>query len=205
MAKRVVDIVVALVALVLLSPLLMVVAVLVRAVLGAPVLFRHRRPGLHGRLFTLYKFRTMLDACDAQGRPLPDQQRITRFGQILRKTSIDELPELWNVLRGDMSLVGPRPLLAEYLEHYTPEERRRHDVRPGITGWAQIHGRADLDWEEKLALDLWYVDHAGLTLDIKILWLTLIAVVTRRGTELTDTGRPPALRGLPQESLGTPT
>jgi len=167
-------------------------ALIVRLKLGTPVLFCQQRPGRHGKPFVLYKFRSMTDGRDSEGNLLPDNQRATRTGRLLRSTSLDELPELWNVLRGDMSLVGPRPLLMDYLDHYTPEQQRRHDVRPGVTGWAQINGRADLDWDQKLALDQWYVEHASLWLDLKILLLTPGAVLGRGGTQRTDNGRPPA-------------
>ncbi len=179
--KRVVDIVGATLALVLLAPLLLSIAVLVRLKLGSPVLFRQVRPGLHGKPFVIYKFRTMTDARDANGVLLPDEQRLTRFGQFLRSTSLDELPELLNVLKGEMSLVGPRPLLMEYLERYTPEQARRHEVKPGITGWAQIHGRNAISWEEKLRLDVWYVDNWSLGLDFRILLITLWKVLRREG------------------------
>ena len=148
---------------------------------GWPPVFKQRRPGLGGRIFVIYKFRTMTDARDERGTLLPDAQRLTRFGSWLRATSLDELPELWNVLKGDMSLVGPRPLLVQYLERYTPEQRRRHEVKPGITGWAQIHGRNAISWPEKFALDLWYVDNASFSTDLLILAKTVHAVVTRRG------------------------
>ena len=182
--KRGVDVLLAGVALVLSSPLLAVIAWKVRRKLGAPVLFRQRRPGLHGRPFTLYKFRTMTDARDAHGDPLPDEQRLTRFGRWLRSTSLDELPELFNVLRGDMSLVGPRPLLEEYLELYSPEQARRHEVLPGITGWSQVHGRNDMPWSQKLALDVWYVEHRSFSVDLRILVRTLWVATTRRGVSL---------------------
>jgi len=149
--------------------------------MGSPVLFRQIRPGLNGKPFEMIKFRTMKDAVDAQGNPLPDSERLTPFGQFLRSSSLDELPELWNVLKGDMSLVGPRPLLMEYLPLYTPEQYRRHEVRPGVTGWAQINGRNALSWEEKFQLDVWYVDNRSLWLDIKILFLTVKKVVIRDG------------------------
>lgn len=179
--KRALDVCVALGALVLLSPVLVLTALVVRVHLGAPVLFRQQRPGRGGRPFTLVKFRTMRDARDAAGRPLPDAERLTRVGRWLRSTSLDELPELWNVLRGDMSLVGPRPLLVEYLDRYTPEQARRHDVRPGLTGWAQIHGRNAQTWDDRLVLDVWYVDHRTFWLDICILARTLVLVARRDG------------------------
>ena len=179
--KRLFDILCSALALLLLSPVLLVVFILVRARLGKPALFRQERPGLHGRPFTMVKFRTMLDARDAQGNPLPDSARLTRFGRLLRATSLDELPELWNVLKGDMSLVGPRPLLTEYLVLYSPEQARRHETRPGVTGWAQINGRNALSWEEKFRLDVWYVDNRSLWLDMKILFLTVKKVLVRDG------------------------
>jgi lipopolysaccharide/colanic/teichoic acid biosynthesis glycosyltransferase len=179
--KRLVDAAVAAGALVVLSPLLLAVAVLVRVRLGEPVLFRQRRPGLHGRPFVMVKFRTMREARDARGAALPDAERLTPLGRFLRASSLDELPELWNVLRGDMSLVGPRPLLMEYLPLYTPEQARRHEVRPGITGWAQVNGRNAISWEEKFALDVWYVDNRSLALDARILVATLARVFRREG------------------------
>jgi sugar transferase EpsL len=179
--KRVVDVVGASVGLFLLAPALGVVAWRVRRELGVPVLFRQRRPGLHGELFTIYKFRTMTDDRDQHGKLLSDGERLTPFGRWLRSTSLDELPELWNVLRGDMSLVGPRPLLVEYLERYTPDQARRHEVRPGLTGWAQINGRNDMPWSDKLGLDVWYVDHQNLWLDIRILFRTVWVTATRQG------------------------
>ncbi len=179
--KRALDLVLTLLAAPVLVPLGALVALLVRFTLGSPVIFRQQRPGLYGRPFTLYKFRTMTDQRDAQGNLLPDAQRLTRVGRFLRSTSLDELPEFWNVLKGDMSLVGPRPLLMEYLPYYTPEQFRRHEVKPGITGWAQVHGRNALTWEEKFALDVWYVDHVSFGLDVRILLRTLWAVLTRQG------------------------
>lgn len=179
--KRLFDLLLAVPTLIVLSPLLTVLALLVRVNLGAPVLFRQTRPGLHGKPFTLYKFRTMTDARDAQGNLLPDAERLTPFGRFLRSTSLDELPELWNVLKGDMSLVGPRPLLMQYLDRYTPEQARRHEVRPGITGWAQVNGRNALTWEQKFALDVWYVDHLSFWLDLKIIALTLWKILKREG------------------------
>ena len=179
--KRSLDILLSALGLALLSPLLTVVAVFVRHQLGAPALFRQLRPGRRGQPFTLYKFRTMTDARDAQGALLPDAERLTPFGRRLRNASLDELPELLNVLKGDMSLVGPRPLLMQYLERYTPEQARRHAVRPGITGWAQVNGRNALTWQQKFALDVWYVDHLSLQLDLKILALTGWKILKREG------------------------
>ncbi|HEX6911941.1 MAG TPA: sugar transferase [Longimicrobium sp.] len=180
-AKRLLDLAIAVPALVVLAPLIAVTAGLVRLRLGTPVVFRQQRPGLHGRPFQLLKFRTMRDAVDARGEPLPDEERLTAFGRRLRATSLDELPTLWNVVRGDMSLVGPRPLLMEYLPRYTPEQARRHEVRPGITGWAQVNGRNAITWDEKFRLDVWYVDHRSLALDLRILWTTLRTVFVREG------------------------
>jgi len=167
--------------LVLLAPVMLVVALLIRLTMGSPVLFRQVRPGLYGRPFTMYKFRTMLDIRNERGELLPDELRLTPVGRFLRKTSLDELPELFNVLKGDMSLVGPRPLLMDYLDRYTPEQARRHEVKPGITGWAQVNGRNALTWEEKFKLDVWYVDNWSLWLDIKILFMTLVKVFKREG------------------------
>lgn len=178
--KRTVDLVVAGIGLIVLSPLFLVIGLLVRITLGPPVVFRQRRPGLDGRPFTLYKFRSMREA-GAGGEAVTDAERLTWIGRLLRRTSLDELPELWNVLRGDMSLVGPRPLLMEYLPLYTPEQARRHDVLPGITGWAQVNGRNALSWEEKFRLDVWYVDHRSLWLDLRILALTVARVLSGEG------------------------
>jgi lipopolysaccharide/colanic/teichoic acid biosynthesis glycosyltransferase len=179
--KRCFDVTVAVCAIILLLPLLIWAGVVVHFRLGNPVLFRQLRPGLHGRPFEMVKFRTMRNACDGEGNLLPDAERMTRVGEWLRATSFDELPELWNVIKGDMSLVGPRPLLMEYLPLYSPEQARRHDMRPGITGWAQVNGRNNLSWEEKFRLDVWYVDHQTLLLDLKIIWLTLRKVLLREG------------------------
>jgi sugar transferase EpsL len=180
-AKRALDVVVAAAGLAVAAPVLVAAAIAVRASIGRPVLFRQERPGLHGHPFTLLKLRTMRDTSGADGRPFPDAERLTTLGRILRATSIDELPTLWNVLRGDMSLVGPRPLLMEYLPLYTKTQRRRHEVRPGITGWAQVNGRNALSWEEKFRLDLWYVEHRSFLIDVRILALTLVKVFRREG------------------------
>lgn len=179
--KRAVDFTVALGALLVLALPLILVAILVRWKLGAPVLFRQIRPGMGGRPFEMIKFRTMSDKRDVSGEMLPDAQRMTRLGTFLRSTSLDELPELWNVLRGDMSLVGPRPLLVEYLPLYSAEQARRHEVRPGITGWAQVNGRNALSWSERFQLDVWYVDNQSFLLDMRILWLTVHKVLVREG------------------------
>jgi sugar transferase EpsL len=181
--KRATDLLLASLAIVILSPLLLAVAVLVRALLGKPVLFRQSRPGLRGSLFACLKFRTMKDTRDLAGNLLPDADRLTRTGSFLRRTSLDELPELWNVLRGDMSLVGPRPLLPQYLPRFNAFQQQRHQVKPGITGWAQVNGRNALTWEQKFELDVWYVDHQSLALDLKILWLTLPIVLGHQGIE----------------------
>ena len=179
--KRCIDRLAAAVGLVCFAPVMAGTALAIRVSMGGPVLFRQVRPGRGGRTFQLVKFRTMLDARDADGQPLPDEQRLTRVGKFLRATSLDELPQLWNVLRGDMSLVGPRPLLVEYLPRYSAEQARRHDVLPGITGWAQVNGRNALGWQERFELDVWYVDHWSLALDTRILALTLLRVVQRQG------------------------
>ena len=181
LVKRLLDIIIAAVALVLLSPVLLLLAWQIRRKLGTPVLFRQVRPGRGGIPFVMYKFRTMRDAADENGRPLPDAERLTPFGRKLRAASLDELPELWNVLKGDMSLVGPRPLLMEYLPLYNAEQRRRHLVRPGITGWAQVNGRNAISWPEKFRLDVWYVENRSLLLDIKILFLTVKKGLDRSG------------------------
>ncbi len=178
MLKRSFDLLAAALGLVLLSPLIVVVAALIYAVMGRPVLFAQRRPGQGGRLFTVHKFRTMLAE---QGASLSDAERLTPLGRTLRRYSLDELPQLWNVLRGDMSLVGPRPLLVEYLPLYSPEQARRHEVRPGVTGWAQVNGRNAQSWQERLRLDVWYVDHRSFALDLKILWLTVSKVLSAEG------------------------
>jgi lipopolysaccharide/colanic/teichoic acid biosynthesis glycosyltransferase len=181
MLKRIYDIFAATFGLLLLSPVILIVACQARHKLGSPVFFRQTRPGKDGRPFQMVKFRTMLDATDKHGNPLPDDQRMTPFGAFLRSTSLDELPELWNVLKGDMSLVGPRPLLVEYLPLYSKEQYRRHEVRPGVTGWAQINGRNAISWEDKFRLDVWYVDNQSLWLDLKILFLTVKKVLIRDG------------------------
>ncbi|MDP3377318.1 MAG: sugar transferase [Brevundimonas sp.] len=179
--KRLFDVLASAGGLVVLSPVLLVLWLVVRRRMGSPALFRQMRPGLHGQPFEMIKFRTMRDATGPDGQPLPDAERLTDFGRWLRATSLDELPELWNVLKGQMSLVGPRPLLMEYLPLYTPEQARRHDVRPGITGWAQINGRNAVGWDQKFALDTWYVDRHTLWLDVKIIALTLRRIVQRDG------------------------
>lgn len=179
--KRILDIVFSLIALVFFIPIFLLVSLLIRKNLGSPVIFSQIRPGFDGKPFKMYKFRSMRDAIGVDGNPLPDSVRLTSFGQKLRSSSLDELPELWNVLKGDMSLVGPRPLLMEYLPLYTKEQYRRHSMRPGITGWAQINGRNAISWEEKFALDVWYIDNQSLMLDFKILFLTIKKVFIKEG------------------------
>lgn len=179
--KRLFDLFVSLLALMALWPVILLVGLLIRFKLGSPILFKQPRPGLHGKPFNMLKFRSMLDAADKYGNPLPDEQRLTRFGRVLRSTSLDELPGLINVLKGEMSLVGPRPLLVEYLPLYSPEQARRHEVRPGITGWAQVNGRNAISWEDKFTLDVWYVDNRSVWLDIKILFFTVKKVFVREG------------------------
>ncbi len=181
MMKRLFDLLVSAAALLLFFPLLVAVAALVRFRLGSPVLFRQRRPGRGGHIFTMWKFRSMIDARDTEGNLRNDAERLTPFGRWLRASSLDELPELWNILRGDMSLVGPRPLLTDYLPLYSRDQSRRHDVRPGLTGWAQVNGRNALSWEEKFRLDVWYVDHRTFWLDLKVLFLTARHVLWRKG------------------------
>lgn len=193
--KRVVDITGASVGIILVAPVLLVVSLLVLLTMGRPVLFRQQRPGLRGKPFTLYKFRTMRDARTASGELLPDDLRLTTFGKWLRSTSLDELPELFNVLKGEMSLVGPRPLLMEYLPRYSPEQARRHEVKPGITGWAQVNGRNALTWEEKFRMDVWYVDHWNLWLDMKILLLTIWKVLKREGISAEGSATMPVFTG----------
>ncbi len=185
--KRLIDVAVAGTGLLVLAPLIAAIAILVRITMGSPVLFRQVRPGLRTRPFELIKFRTMRDGPGADGRLLSDDLRITPLGRKLRRTSLDELPELWNILKGDMSLVGPRPLLVEYLPSYSPEQARRHDVRPGLTGWAQVHGRRLVQMPERFALDVWYVDHWSLALDLRILALTVKEVISGKGIEPPDT------------------
>ena len=179
--KRIFDLALSIPAFFFLSLLMLIMAVLVRLKIGSPVVFRQVRPGLHGRPFTIYKFRTMTDERDKDGNLLPDGERLTRLGKFLRKASIDELPELFNVIKGEMSTVGPRPLLMQYLDRYTPEQARRHEVKPGITGWAQVNGRNAISWEDKFKLDVWYVDNQSLWLDIKIILMTLVKVFKREG------------------------
>jgi lipopolysaccharide/colanic/teichoic acid biosynthesis glycosyltransferase len=198
--KRVFDFVAASLALLMLALPLLALSWLIRRKLGSPVLFRQVRPGFKGRPFTMVKFRTMTDERGPDGALLPDAQRLTPFGRFLRASSLDELPELWNVLRGEMSLVGPRPLLMEYLPLYSPEQARRHEVRPGITGWAQVNGRNAISWADKFALDVWYVDNRSLLMDVRILWLTVRKVLVRDGISAAGEATMPAFTGtLPVE------
>ncbi|MEE2915487.1 MAG: sugar transferase [Pseudomonadota bacterium] len=183
----------------MLSPVLLVVAVLIRRKLGSPVFFSQVRPGRGGRPFRMVKFRTMRDAIDRDGQPLPDAARLTAFGAKLRATSLDELPELWNVVRGDMSLVGPRPLLMQYLPLYSAEQARRHAVRPGVTGWAQVNGRNAISWSQKFALDVWYVDNRSFALDLRILWLTVRKVLVRDGISADGEATMPPFSGAPDQ------
>lgn len=193
--KRFFDLLASAIGLLILAVPLVVLAWQVRRKLGSPVLFTQLRPGLHGKPFRMFKYRTMTDARDASGALLPDAQRLAPFGRFLRSSSLDELPELWNVLRGEMSLVGPRPLLMEYLPLYSPEQARRHEVRPGITGWAQVNGRNAISWADKFALDVWYVDHRSLWLDVRILWLTVRRVLVRDGISAAGEATMPKFEG----------
>lgn len=195
MIKRFLDILGSVLGIILLSPVLVAVGLMVWWNMGHPVLFEQIRPGLHGRPFRMIKFRTMLDAADVDGNSLSDSERLTALGRFLRANSLDELPELWNVLKGDMSLVGPRPLLMEYLPLYSAMQARRHEVRPGVTGWAQINGRNGISWDNKFALDLWYVDNQSLWLDMKILWKTVAKVARREGISAADEATMPKFTG----------
>lgn len=198
--KRVFDLSLALFLLIFLSPVMLAVTVMVYLAMGKPVIFKQLRPGLHGKPFLIYKFRTMMDERDEKGRLLPDGERLTRLGRFLRSTSLDELPQLINVIKGDLSFVGPRPLLMEYLPRYSPEQARRHEVKPGITGWAQINGRNAVSWEEKFKLDVWYVDNRSFTLDLTILAKTLIEVVRKRGINAPGEDTMPEFTGSGKES-----
>lgn len=200
MIKRLFDIVASTIGLLLLAPVIVAVAFQIRRKLGSPVLFRQVRPGRDGKPFEMIKFRTMRDAIGKDGNPLPDSERMTPFGSFLRSASLDELPELWNVLKGDMSLVGPRPLLMEYLPLYSKEQYRRHDVRPGITGWAQVNGRNAISWEEKFKLDVWYVDNCSFWLDLKIIYRTVKKVLVRDGIAAEGHVTAPPFRGNDNES-----
>jgi lipopolysaccharide/colanic/teichoic acid biosynthesis glycosyltransferase len=195
-AKRSIDVVCAAAGLILTAPLLLAIAAAIRLSSGRPILFRQQRPGLRMQPFTMVKFRSMRAVADELDSPLPDAARLTPLGRFLRSTSLDELPTLWNVLRGDMSLVGPRPLLMEYIPLYSPEQARRHDVLPGVTGWAQVHGRNAQSWDERFALDLWYVDHQTIWLDLKILALTVVRVLTRHGINAPGSATMPLFTGM---------
>jgi lipopolysaccharide/colanic/teichoic acid biosynthesis glycosyltransferase len=197
--KRVLDLLLTTFGILVLAPLMLLTALLVRVKLGSPVIFRQQRPGQHGKPFTILKFRTMTDARDSDGNLLPDGMRLTPFGRFLRSTSLDELPELFNVLKGDMSLVGPRPLMMHYLELYTPEQMRRHEVKPGITGWAQINGRNELTWKKKFDLDIWYVENYSLWLDIKTIIQTFLRVVRREGISQPGQATMPEFQGTLKE------
>lgn len=198
---RIFDVVFSAFLIVILSPVILITTLLIRAILGKPILFKQERPGLHGKPFIFYKFRTMRNDYDKQGNLLSDEERVTRFGNVLRKFSLDELPQLWNVLKGDIAFVGPRPLLMEYLPLYTAEQARRHDVKPGITGWAQINGRNNVSWEEKFKLDVWYVDHKSVALDFKILAKTLIVVLAGKNTTQAGYATAPKFTGKPDREL----
>jgi len=193
--KRAVDVVFSIIALVISLPIICLISVLIYLTMGRPIFFKQVRPGLYGKPFVLYKFRTMLDLRDQTGKMLPDERRLTSFGRWLRSTSLDELPVLFNVLKGDMSLVGPRPLLMEYLDRYTPEQARRHEVKPGITGWAQINGRNAISWEKKFDLDVWYVDNWNFLLDFKIIFLTILKVLKHDGISADGHATMPEFKG----------
>ena len=198
--KRMIDIFLSTLTLLLLSPLILVIAALVWLTMGRPVLFKQLRAGYRGRPFTLFKFRTMREDRDAEGRPLPDGQRLSKLGKLLRQLSLDELPQFWNVWKGEMSLVGPRPLLVDYLPRYSPEQARRHEVKPGVTGWAQVNGRNALSWGERFELDVWYVDHWSLSLDARILWKTILKVFQREGISLDGHATMPEFTGNNQRA-----
>jgi sugar transferase EpsL len=200
-AKRFIDVLVSGIALLLTSPLMFVVAVAIKAIMGRPVLFKQMRPGYQGKPFALLKFRTMNERRDEQGRLLPDAKRLTPLGSLLRRLSLDELPQLWNVFRGDMSLVGPRPLLIQYMDRYSCDQARRHDVKPGLTGWAQVNGRNSLTWSEKLTLDVWYVDNQTLGLDARILFRTVWQVVKQQGISQQGHASMPEFLGSERDEL----
>lgn len=200
LVKSILDRVVAAITLVVFSPIMLLIAIAIYLRMGRPILFTQPRPGKDGRIFTFYKFRTMTEERNLDGNLLPNAQRITALGQLLRQTSLDELPQLWNVLKGDISFVGPRPLLTEYLDYYNPEQARRHEVKPGITGWAQVNGRNAISWEKKFELDVWYVDKWSLLLDIRILWLTVVKVLKREGISAADHATMPRFTGSQQST-----
>lgn len=200
LVKSILDRVVAAITLLVFSPVMLLVAIAIYLRMGRPILFTQLRPGKDGRIFTFYKFRTMTQERDFDGNLLPNAQRITALGQLLRQTSLDELPQLWNVLKGDISFVGPRPLLTEYLDYYNPEQARRHQVKPGITGWAQVNGRNAISWEKKFELDVWYVDNWSLLLDLRILWLTVVKVLKREGISAAGHATMPRFTGSQQST-----
>jgi lipopolysaccharide/colanic/teichoic acid biosynthesis glycosyltransferase len=200
LSKRLLDLGIALTGLIILSPLMIIISILVAVFLGLPIFFHQKRPGLHGKIFKLYKFRTMNEKRDENNHLLPDEKRLTKFGHFLRTTSLDELPELFNILKGDMSIVGPRPLLISYLPLYNQHQMRRHDVLPGLTGWAQINGRNTLTWEEKFDLDVWYVDHWTFGLDLKIIAQTIIKVIKREGISQPGQATSEPFRGTPNKN-----
>ena len=202
--KRLIDIILTILMLLLLSPVLILISTLVAWQHGFPILFKQKRPGYSGQIFTIYKFRTMQSLNDRQGNPLPDEKRLTKLGRFLRSTSLDELPELFNVLKGEMSLVGPRPLLIAYLPLYNTEQSRRHEMLPGITGWAQVHGRNILTWQEKFAYDVWYIDHWSLWLDLKIIGLTIVKVLSREGISQPGQATAELFKGNPPDSKKEP-
>jgi lipopolysaccharide/colanic/teichoic acid biosynthesis glycosyltransferase len=197
--KRLIDIVGSLIGLALSSPIIIVISIVIYFTMGRPIFFKQVRPGLKGKPFVIYKFRTMLDLRNEKRNLLPDEKRLTTIGKFLRSTTLDELPEFWNVLKGDMSLVGPRPLLMEYLDRYTPEQARRHNVKPGMTGWAQVNGRNAISWEEKFKLDVWYVDNWNIFLDLKIILLTILKVLKREGISAEGHATMPEFRGVKGE------
>ena len=203
--KRIIDVSLSLIALVVLAPAILIISLLVAVRHGFPILFKQQRPGLGGKIFTIYKFRTMRHLLDGDGQPLPDAQRLTNLGRFLRASSLDELPELINVLKGEMSLVGPRPLLVEYLPRYNPTQFRRHEVLPGITGWAQIHGRNAITWQEKFNLDVWYVDNWSVGLDIKIIWMSIFKVIRREGISQPGQATAEPFTGNPEDGEETST
>lgn len=197
--KRLIDIIGSLIGLTISSPIIVIISIIIYITMGRPIFFKQVRPGLKGKPFVIYKFRTMLDLRDENGNPLPDEKRLTTIGRFLRSTTLDELPEFWNVLKGDMSLVGPRPLLMEYLDRYTPEQARRHEVKPGMTGWAQINGRNAISWEEKFRLDVWYVDNWNIILDLKIIFLTILKVLKKEGISAEGHATMPEFKGVKNE------
>ena len=199
--KRILDVLLSGCALVVLSPVLLIVAVLVRTKLGSPVIFCQPRPGKDEKIFKMYKFRSMTDARDENGELLPDEVRLTKFGRALRATSLDELPELWNIFKGDMSIVGPRPLLVKYLSRYNEEQHHRHDVMPGLTGWAQVNGRNALSWEDKFRLDVWYSEHVSFRLDVKVIFLTVKCVLHHEGISGADSATMEEFRGVMEETI----